>query len=174
VLDCWVGLSAAGDGERRVGDVGGVVAVAPDERRIRFHFTPRRKGYIYLVASLENGTWAQVTSNPERQKLRTNAVEAGRDVMVPGATDTYIPYIGPVTFTVIYSPTELAAPAFFSGPSGRQLSESEVAEWERFRTSAGVGRLEGAAERDARTTLSGPDPASDPKALAFTITLERR
>jgi hypothetical protein len=174
VLDCWLGLSATGDRERRVGDLGGVVAVAPGEQRIRFHFTPRRKGYLYLVATLEDGTWAQVTANPTKQKLQTNAIDVGRDVTVPGATDTYIPYVGPVTFTVVYSPTQLAAPAFFSGPSGRQLTADEVADWERFRTSATVGRLEGGSERDALTTLSGPDPSGEPKALAFTITLERR
>jgi len=174
VLDCWLGLSATGNGERRVGDLDGVVAVAPGEQRIRFHFTPRRKGYLYVVAALENGTWAQVTANPAKQKLQTNAIDVGRDVMVPGASDTYIPYVGPVTFTIVYSPTQLASPAFFSGPSGRQLSDDEVADWERFRASATVGRLEGASERDALTTLSGPDSASEPKALAFTITLERR
>ncbi|MGH6821260.1 MAG: protein kinase domain-containing protein, partial [Methylocella sp.] len=109
--------------------------LAGDSSSFRFHFKPRDRGYLYIVApSRNNIPTTFLTAQPDADTgVTTNLIEAGADYGFPAGADKGIALgqIGTTTlFTIIYSPAPLAKPKFLAARAYQQLATNEQRELE--------------------------------------------
>ncbi|HUQ30984.1 MAG TPA: protein kinase [Pyrinomonadaceae bacterium] len=138
-LTYWLEVAEAGPN-------GGSARVAPvvafkSGQSFKFHFTPRENGYIYIIGPGEDGKpLTFLTAAPvEDSGLESNEVEAGTEFAFPEDEEDAEHWVtldkkaGTETYTVIFSPTALSAPAFLKEEAGRELSMTEQKGLEDFR-----------------------------------------
>jgi serine/threonine-protein kinase len=138
-LTYWLEVAEAGPG-------GGSARVAPvvafkSGQSFKFHFTPRRNGFLYIIGPGEDGKpLTFLTAVPvEDSGLESNEVEGGEEFAFPEDEENAEHWVtldkkaGTETYTVIFSPTALTTPAFLNEEAGRQLSAVEQKELEDFR-----------------------------------------
>jgi hypothetical protein len=94
--------------------------------KFKFHFKPTEGGYLYLIAH-ENGVPKTfLTSLP----APSSVVASGQDFNFPEGEQWFMIQreVERTPFTVIYSKTQLKAPALFSSAAGHDLSDEEQQE----------------------------------------------
>ncbi len=111
---------------------------------LKFHFTPSRSGYLYIVAPGEQGSLAAfLTAQPNLVwGVNGNRLEAGTDYSFPPSQDKWIqiaPDASSRTYTVIFAPEPLVQPRFLAGPADRALTAAEEGELGELRNRFGQG-----------------------------------
>lgn len=115
-------------------------------QRFKFHFTPSRQGYLYIIApdvSETPSTFLTAQPNPA-WGVETNQIEAGADYIFPPKYDKWLTLTrGPnvVTYTIIFAATPLETPRFLAGPSRHRLTLPEQGELVELRGKFGKGAL---------------------------------
>jgi hypothetical protein len=135
----WLEIEGAGPG-------GGPARVAPvvplaSGQSFKFHFLPRRDGFIYVVGPGEDGKpMTFLTEVPVADSgLESNEVESGTEFAFPEDEEGAEHWItldkkpSTETYTVIFAPKRLSSPAFLTKEAGRELSQLEQQELEDFR-----------------------------------------
>jgi serine/threonine protein kinase len=116
--------------------VGETAPTLPSGKSFRFHFTPKERGYLYIIVPNRDGN-AQTTllTGKGGPYVETNLVGAGADFVFPPAGRPFILDSRPGTddFTFIFSPKPLMSPAFLAEKYAHKLSPEEVAALEEFR-----------------------------------------
>ncbi len=113
-------------------------------QQFRFHFSPRERGYIYVIGPGPRGNAPMtfLTARPTVGLLKTNQVAAGADFSFPygaGAVFQLDRNPGTEEYTVIYSPSPLLTPAFLAAPAEHELTPAEQSELETLRAGAQTG-----------------------------------
>jgi serine/threonine protein kinase len=141
-LTYWLEVEEAGPD-------GGSARVAPvvafkSGQSFKFHFTPSRSGYLYIIGPGENGKpMTFLTVEPvEGSGVESNEVEGGVEYIFPedeeDADEVKANWItldkkaGTESYTVIYSPTQLTEPAFLTRAAGHELTSLEQKDLEEF------------------------------------------
>ncbi len=136
VAQYWLELlpeSIIGDPVR----VAGSVPLA-SEQSFKFHFTFAEPGYLYIVGpGDQNKLTAFLTARPaEISGLDSNQVAKGVDFSFPSGLEHWLKLdkkAGTEDYTIIFSPTPITEPAFFTEPAtGNPLSETEQGELTSF------------------------------------------
>jgi eukaryotic-like serine/threonine-protein kinase len=113
------------------------VATLLSEQRFRFHFTPKERGYLYIIVPGKDGNAQSIfLSGRGVRNLKTNLVGAGADFVFPSWDKTKLrldSQPGSDVYTFIFSPRPLTSPAFLAGEAERELTPAEVSELEDFR-----------------------------------------
>jgi serine/threonine protein kinase len=107
----------------------------------KFHFNPSENGFVYIVGPGPNNAPATfLTARPSAESgLKTNEAHSGLDFAFPadrGNTANFITLNhtpGMDEFTIIFSPSAITTPAFFTGPSEHELTAEEQKQWDDFR-----------------------------------------
>ncbi len=137
----WLEIEGAGPD-------GGPARVAPvvplaSGQSFKFHFLPRRDGFIYIIGPGEGGKpMTFLTEVPVADSgLESNEVESGTEFAFPEDESEEIEHWitldkrpSTETYTVIFSPKKLSAPSFLTKEAGRELSSLEQQELEDFRS----------------------------------------
>lgn len=151
-------------------------------RGFRFHFIPRNRGYLYIIAEGEmNLPTLHLTARPfEKTGVTTNLIEANADYSFPSGQGKEIrlgDFGNTTKFTVIFSPMQLMKPEFLSSRADRPLTADEQHEmaslWRQFgeQTPKAVVKTDGDGASVA--VLVKADHASD-QPIIFDIRLKRR
>jgi serine/threonine-protein kinase len=136
VAQYWLELfpeSLIGDSAR----VAGAVPLA-SEQSFKFHFVFSEAGYLYIVGpGQESKPTAFLTDKPAQLSgLDSNQVAKGSDFSFPSGLEHWLQLdkkAGTEDYTVIFSPTPLAEPAFLGEPAtGNPLTETEQAQLSTF------------------------------------------
>jgi serine/threonine protein kinase len=146
----------------------------------KFHFTPRERGYLYLIAPNEkNVPTTFLTAQPTAGSgVKTNEVAAGADYSFPSGKENWMGLalgINTTTFTIIFSPVPLNAPSFLAQQPGRELTASEQRELEAFQQRYETEALEvkvDASNNQSVITVPADRSGSDP--LIFSIHIRRQ
>ncbi|HYG78860.1 MAG TPA: protein kinase [Pyrinomonadaceae bacterium] len=138
-LQYWLEIAEAGPD-------GGPARVAPvvplaSGQSFKFHFMPRRDGFVYIIGPGEGGKpMTFLTAEPIADSgVESNEVESGTEFAFPEDEDGAEHWItldtkaGTESYTVIFSPTQLTSPGFLTKEAGRELSDLEQRELEEFR-----------------------------------------
>ncbi len=141
----------------------------------KFHFVANKNGYLYIVApGKDNLPETFLTAQTGKGAgHKTNAIVAGADYKFP-AGDAYwinLSSAHTTTFSVIFSPTPLLAPAFFTLPAGRKLTIVDQREWETLRQEIGLQQPAVLATKPHVTvTVPANQPVTHP--LLFDVTVK--
>jgi hypothetical protein len=104
----------------------------------KLHFSPSERGYLYIIGpGRENLPTVFLTAKPDSKTgLKTNEVKSGLDFSFPGGKNwiTLDKKAGQETYTIIFSPEPLSAPAFLAAEGVHVLSPDEQIELESFRS----------------------------------------
>jgi serine/threonine protein kinase len=117
--------------------VAGAVPLASGQA-FKFHFEFSENGYLYIVGPGErNQPTAFLTEKPaDISGLETNQVSKGSDLSFPDGIQRWLELDkkpGTETYTIVFSPEPLSAPAFLSSQAtGKPLGETEQAEFAEF------------------------------------------
>ena len=138
-LTYWLEVAEAGPNGQSA-RVAPVVAFKSGQS-FKFHFTPRQNGYIYVIGPGEDGKpMTFLTATPvEDSGVESNEVEGGTEFSFPVDEEELEHWItldkkaSTESYTVIFSPTQLTAPAFLSEEAGRELTDDEQKELEDFK-----------------------------------------
>ena len=111
---------------------------------LKFHFTPSRSGYIYIIAPGEQGRLAAfLTAQPNPVwGVNGNRLEAGTAYSFPPSQDKWIQVARGAssrTYTVIFAPEPLVQPRFLTGPADRALTAADEGELDELRKRFGQG-----------------------------------
>jgi eukaryotic-like serine/threonine-protein kinase len=150
-------------------------------QRFRFHFVPKERGYLYIIAPGDKGN-AQMTllTAQGAGALKSNLVGAGADFAFPfgGARLKLDDNVGADEFTFIFSPTPLMSPSFLTGKPFKDLTPAEIKELEDFRAQfkSTAPSVAVSGDGDARrVTVSAPQTAtSDGKPLIFDVRIDHK
>jgi serine/threonine protein kinase len=137
-LTYWLEVAEAGPN----GDSARVAPVVAFKsgQSFKFHFTPRRDGYLYVIGPGEDyKPTTFLTATPaEESGLESNELEDGVDFAFPEDEEGAEHWLkldekaGTESYTIIFSPTPLTAPAFLSEEAGRELTVAERKELADF------------------------------------------
>jgi serine/threonine-protein kinase len=138
-LNYWLEVAEAGpngDSAR----VAPVVAFKSGEA-FKFHFTPSQNGYLYIIGlGIHGKPVTFLTAEPHADSgVESNEVESGTEFVFPEDDDESAHWIeldkkaGTESYTIIFSPTQLAAPNFLTEEAGHDLTADEQKELEDFR-----------------------------------------
>ncbi|MDT5060260.1 MAG: hypothetical protein QOH63_719 [Acidobacteriota bacterium] len=138
-VNYWLEIAEAGPN----GDSARVAPIVAlkSEQSFKFHFTPRTSGYLYIIGPGPNGKpLTFLTAVPaDDSGVDTNELEGGADFAFPQDEEKAEHWItldkkaGTESYTVIYSPVRLTAPAFLDKEAGHELTAAEQKELEDFR-----------------------------------------
>jgi serine/threonine protein kinase len=150
----------------------------------KFHFSASEDGYLYIIGPGEqNVPTAFLTGKPAAKSgLQSNKVEKGVDLSFPAGDDNFLELDknpGTESYTLIFSPKPLAAPAFFSAEAtGRPLSATERTELADFlaKYNANLPATElddaNAAEPFVKVKLTAAAAAGNP--IVFEIRIQHK
>jgi serine/threonine-protein kinase len=142
-LTYWLEVDEAGPD-------GGSARVAPvvafkSGQSFKFHFTPSRGGYLYIIGPGENGKpMTFLSAEPvEGSGVESNEVEGGVEFTFPENEEdgnevkanwiTLDKKAGTESYIVIFSTTQLTDPAFLTREAGHELTTLEQKDLEDFR-----------------------------------------
>ncbi len=102
------------------------------DQRFRFHFSPKERGYLYIISPSENNFSTMLTKLPIPETgLETNLIEAGQNLTFPAKG--WLRTLGAGYYwTIIFSDKPLEKPKFLASDAGKQLNESEKKELEEM------------------------------------------
>jgi serine/threonine protein kinase len=178
VMRYYLEMESADDKPARVMGVEPLTA----GQAFKFHFTPRERGYLYIIASGErNVPTTFLTARPiPASGVTTNRIEAGADYSFPAGEGNGIVvgrYGNITTFTIILSPTPLATPGFLAARANRQLTAAEQQELEAFWQQFGKDAPELVPETDghqAGVAVTVPADRASGQPIIFDIPIKRR
>jgi serine/threonine protein kinase len=135
------------------------------DQRFKFHFIARSPGFLYIVAPGDrNAPMTFLTNRPMPDSgVTTNAVDSGTDFQFPNDNwiglrdDNY-----QTTFTIVFSPERLTAPAFLDAGAGRTLTTTEQQRFDRF--------IDG---NNAANSDMISEPQNDGAAMKLSVPVER-
>ena len=159
--------STTGRSERVVGD--NPVVRGPF---LKFHFTPSRSGYLYIIAPGDGGRLvAFLTAQPNQAwGVNGNRLEAGTAYSFPPSQDKWIQVAHGAssrTYTVIFAPEPLVQPRFLAGPADSALTAAEEGELDELRKRFGQGvRVE---PQDAQNIVAIPAGRASGEPYLFEI-----
>ncbi|MCI0487634.1 MAG: hypothetical protein L0229_13665, partial [Blastocatellia bacterium] len=135
-----------------------------ENRRFRVHFTPRERGYLYIIAPGEGDVpTIFLTAEPVAAKADYQFPPGNNWIRARSTEET-------INFTIVFSPVPLRAPTFLASPVGRKLAEADLKE---LRASATGVKIETESSRAAvRAPVSTEEGESAP--LVFDIIIKRR
>ncbi|HEU0184152.1 MAG TPA: protein kinase [Blastocatellia bacterium] len=160
-------------------ETGSVERVAGPEpvvrgRWLKFHFTPSKSGYLYIIAPGERATrvtFLTAQLNPA-WGVKSNLLEAGIEYSFPPRPDKWVEIArGAIsrTYIVIFTPEQLVQPRFLDGPAGHVLTAAEERELaELGQQFGGPARVE---RRDAQSIGSVFAERADGGPFLFEINL---
>jgi serine/threonine-protein kinase len=142
-LSYWLEVDGAGPD-------GGSARVAPvvafkSGQSFKFHFTPSRDGYLYIIGPGDDGKPVTfLSAEPvESTGVESNEVEGGVEFVFPENEEdgnevkanwiTLDKKAGTESYTVIFSPTQLTDPVFLTREAGHELTTIEQKDLEDFR-----------------------------------------
>ena len=149
----WLELAAPSGEQPRT--VAGLEPIASGES-FKFHFVFNEPGFIYIFGPGQNNQpTAFLTTKPMPESgVRSNQVSDGREFSFPSGQDNNITLdkkSGTDVFTIVFTKTQLAAPAFLNEPvTGQPLPAVEQAELKSFVTKY--------AEKPPVTELDNSNP----------------
>src|SRR6185295_2282341 len=115
---------------------GSVVALASGQS-FKLHLSPSESGYLYIIGpGQKNVPTVFLSSRPDSKTgLKTNEVKSGLDFSFPSGKNwiTLDKNAGQETYTIIFSPELLSAPAFLAAEGVHVLTPDEQTELENFR-----------------------------------------
>ncbi|MBI4851778.1 MAG: protein kinase [Acidobacteria bacterium] len=102
------------------------------DQRFRFHFSPKERGYLYIISPSENNFTTMLTKQPIPETgLESNLVEAGTTLTFP--SKGWLRTLGAGYYwTIIFSDKPLEKPKFLAAQAGKQLNEAEQKELEEM------------------------------------------
>ena len=141
----------------------------------KFHFAAQKSGFLYIIAPGKDNmpeTFLTAQSS-KRASNKTNAIIAGADYSFPAGDEYWINLSNAHTtpFSVIFSPTPLLTPAFFTLPAGHKLTIAEQQEWDALRQTIGV-QPPAISAHQARATITVPAAQADTKPILFEVTVK--
>ncbi len=150
--------------------------------QFKFHFKPKEDGYLYIVALGKGGMLQTfLTDKPMAASgVITNRVEAGRDFSFPEGEGKWFMIqrdADTTPFIVIYSSKPMKTPGFLSGPSGRDLTQTEVQELAELtkRLSTSTPEVVAVVDNDQPSvTVQVPTERPSDKPLIFDIKIDKR
>jgi hypothetical protein len=151
-------------------------------RGFRFHFIPRNRGYLYIIAEGEmNLPTLHLTARPlEKTGVTTNLIEAGADYSFPSGQGNKIglgDFGNTTKFTIIFSPMQLKKPEFLSSRADRPLTADEQREmaslWRQFGEQTPKTAVKTDGDGVSVAVLVKADRAND-QPIIFDIPLKRR
>jgi len=152
-----------------------------DGSRFKFHFRPRVKGYLYIIAPGAGDIWQTFLTNEPMPAsgVTTNSIAGGREYMFPDGGQWFMmqPEAEVTPFTIIFSTRPLSSPSFLSMPSGRNLSREEMRQLEEFKKLHAVKPAELVAVADNNqpsVTVQVPAERPSDDVLIFDISLRKR
>jgi serine/threonine protein kinase len=164
VMAYWLEVFSRADAEtgRRVAQR---PALLETEQLFRFHFNPRRRGYLYIIGPTGAGNELMLFLAAQGAgPLKSNLVVGDADYAFPNwAHLGFEGGAGTEDYTVIFSPTPLGEPAFLTKPSRYKLTPAEVREFEEFRARHDVGASSLEVSDDGgepRVVVSAPEAAT--------------
>jgi len=167
---------AASPNAKRATGFGAVEAGA----KFKFHFKPTEGGYFYLVALGENGIpQTFLTSRPMPSSgVATNLSAAGRDFNFPAGGQWFMTRKNAEStpFTVIFSKTQLKAPAFLSSEAGRDLTAEEQQELMDMKKQYATSAPELVAMKEGNqpfVSVQSPERAAN-EPIIFDISIKRQ
>jgi hypothetical protein len=116
-----------------------------DRRRwLKFHFTPSRGGYLYIIAPGERAARVTfLTAQPNSTwGVKGNRLEAGTEYSFPPRPDKWIEVARGAsirTYTIIFTPEPLVRPRFLAGPANHSLTAAEKIELAELQMQYGQG-----------------------------------
>jgi len=152
----------------------------------KFHLTPRANGYLYIIAPGDNNKPTTfLTAEPDKDTgVETNEVEEGVDFSFPKDDTGKENWItldknpGTETYTIIFSPTQLTAPAFFNKKAGHTLSADEQRELDDFRAkykaNAPVTAVINGGGTEPLVSVKTPQAASTSEPVIFDVRIEHK
>ena len=153
----------------------------PAGSRFKFHFKMREGGYLYLIARGKNGApQTFLTTQPMAASgVTTNWGTSGKDFQFPDGGQWLMLQreADAAPFTVVYSPTQLEAPAFLAMPSGHELTAAEQQEWQAFRQRYAGYKPDLMATEDGNqpaVVVQMPTQAKSGEPLIFDIAVKRK
>jgi serine/threonine protein kinase len=135
---------------------------------IRFHFIPRERGYLYILAPNQNNIPTTfLTAQPvPKSGVKTNLIEAGQDFRFPtGPGNDGVSFTKDETsmaFTIIFSSQPLTSPGFLNGRANRELNgteQNELAQLRRELESTTV-QLTPSSKKDSLSGILIANPAN--------------
>jgi eukaryotic-like serine/threonine-protein kinase len=154
-------------------------AALPSGKRFVFHFRAPARGYLYVVGPGEGNAPTTFLTARGAGSLASNLLPAGADFAFPsgGSKLRLDERAGADEFTIIFSPTPLAAPAFLNREFLHKLTPAEVKELEELRArgaadAAGLEVKEEGGER--RVAVQLPREAAGGGPVVFDVRINHR
>jgi serine/threonine protein kinase len=183
-LNYWLEIAEAGPN----GDSARVAGTVPlaSSQSFKFHFTPRANGYLYIIGPGDNNKPTTfLTAEPDKDSgVETNEVEEGVDYSFPKDDTGKENWVtldknpGTETYTIIFSPTQLTAPAFFNKKAGHTLSADEQRELDDFRAkykaNAPVTAVINGGGTEPLVSVKTPQAASASEPVIFDVRIEHK
>ncbi len=175
----WIEVN--GGGANRAGDL----IKMRSSQEFKFHFSPNENGYVYIIGpGAKNAPTIFLSAQPGAMSgLDTNEVGSGTDFAFPSDSILKANFIrldetpGTDEFTFVFSPSPIATPTFFAGPSQHELTSDELKQWSDFQAQAKANAttLEviktGASPQTAvKVPQNGPENAS----VVFSVRIEHK
>ena len=139
---------------------------------MKFHFTPSRRGYLYIIAPGEReGRATFLTAQPNSAwSVKDNLLEAETDYSFPPREDKWIVVAGGEssrTYTVIFAREPLVQPRFLAGPADHALTVAEEGELDELVKQFGQGVSVEA--QDAQSIVNIPAERASGEPVLFEI-----
>jgi serine/threonine-protein kinase len=178
----WLELNTENSADKiRAGDL----VTMRSGQEFKFHFSPSENGYLYIIGPGErNAPMIFLSGQPSAMSgLATNEVKSGLDFTFPSDTILKANFIrlddtqGTDEFTLVFSPSPIATPAFFAGPSQHHLTADELKQWEDFQQH---GRANPATTEVIKTgaspqvTVKVPQNREENSSVIFRVRIEHK
>jgi eukaryotic-like serine/threonine-protein kinase len=154
-------------------------AALPSGKRFVFHFRAPIRGYLYIVGPGEGNAPTTFLTAKGAGSLASNLLPAGADFAFPsgGSKLRLDERAGADEFTIIFSPTPLAAPAFLNREFLHKLTPAEVKELEELRArgaadAAGLEMKDEGGER--RIAVQMPRETASTGPIVFDVRINHR
>lgn len=183
LINYW--LETFDDAEQVAGRrVAAKVLSLPSGQQFKFHFTPRERGYLYIVGpGAGNAPTTFLTARPIGI-LKTNLAAAGADFSFPYGEGQVLELDknpGTEEYVIIFSHTLLLTPAFLAESAGRELTPAELKELDdlraRAKTAAPVADVKELSGSDGTATavvVSVASASAPVEPVVFDIRIEHR
>ena len=168
--------------EKPSAKVAGLVPIASGQS-LKMHFVFSEDGYVYIVGlGSGNQPVAFLTSKPAAMSgLETNRTQQNADLSFPSGDGNWLTLDnkpGTENYTIVFSKTPLAAPAFFNAPAAEKaLTSAEQSEFKDF--VASYKAKPPTTELDESNSTSPfvrvkvlPDPAGNP--IVFDVRIQHK
>lgn len=180
-LTYWLEIQGAAGGGKSA-RVAGIVPLASGQS-FKLHFTPRENGYLYIIApGADNKPTTFLTAKPiPGSGVKSNEVKSGVDFSFPNGNANWITLDktpGTENYTIVFSPTPLASPAFLGTDAAHELTAAEQKEWAdfkaQFKANAPVTDVINGSGVDPFVSIKIPQAARAGEPVIFDMRIEHK